>query len=296
MRVADSESLFARLARRITGGRHPPQPAKARPATQEPEEPAYSIGFAQLLGERENQEDFYAISNWRDAAEVERHGIFAAVADGMGGLEGGERVSSALLYAMCARFPQHEEGDTLAQRLLEMAAAGQRAVLEREDAGGGSTLVSVLIQGGKLALLSIGDSRIALYRAGALLPLNREHVLYRRQQEQQAALGERVDRSRASPRAGALTSYIGKARLELIDRTLEPMTLLPGDKVLLMSDGVFNCLSDGELLALLDAAPDAAAEAVARAIEDKRVPGQDNATIIIIGRNERCGNSTEFED
>ena len=60
---------------------------------------------------------------------------------------------------------------------------------------------------------------------------------------------------------------------------------MSGDRILLVSDGGFNTLGDSAIIAHLDQEPQAAVEAIVWAVEDRKVPGQDNATIVIVGVN-----------
>ena len=60
------------------------------------------------------------------------------------------------------------------------------------------------------------------------------------------------------------------------------MRLIRGDRILLLSDGVFGTLSDDELISMMDLPPQAAAEAAVQAVDAKRREHQDNATIVIV--------------
>lgn len=73
---------------------------------------------------------------------------------------------------------------------------------------GGSTLVTVLLKGGKLHYLSVGDSRIYLLRDGALGKLNRAHN-YCKVLKEQTTRGE-VDPEEpyVNPRKDALTRLL----------------------------------------------------------------------------------------
>ena len=246
---------------------------------------AYCVGFAQTQGSRADQEDSYVISNWRDGNVIQRQGLLAAVADGIGGLDDGQIASNTLMRSFCEEFPHIDPDLPAMDRLLELMARGQQEVLRINRAGKrcGTTLVAMLIQDDFLSTLSVGDSRIALYRAGTLLQLNREHVLSRESDEQQA-----MTREGSSPNArqrGAITSYIGMEGLRQIDRTLNPIRLVAGDRVLLMSDGVFGTLNDDEIISFLNRKPENAAREIINAVETRKKPHQDNATIVIVGLN-----------
>lgn len=244
--------------------------------------PVISAGMAQTIGSRKSQQDSLYCSDWTNAEAMATRGLLAAVADGIGGLADGNIASGAAMKAMRARFLNGNAMGSMSDRLLELGAAAQQEVLAvnaQRTARSGSTLVTVLINNGNMVFLSIGDSRICLCRSGALLQLNREHVLGRINREKQA-FGHAIDPSK---KPEALTSYLGQEGLQLIDRSLNPIRLVPGDRILLMSDGVFGTLSDAELLQHLRLAPQQAAESIITAVEQKQKPHQDNATVLVIG-------------
>jgi len=244
--------------------------------------PVISAGMAQTIGARKNQQDSLYCSDWKNPEALVTRGLLAAVADGIGGLSDGNLASGAAMKGMRARFLGGGSLGSMSDRLLELAATAQQEVLAvnaSRTARSGSTLVTVLIQDGHMVFLSIGDSRICLYRSGALLQLNREHVLGRINREKQA-FGHAVD---GSKKPEALTAYLGQEGLQLIDRSLSPMRLVPGDKIVLMSDGVFGTISDAELINCLRHEPQQAADAIIDAVEQHQKPHQDNATVLVVG-------------
>ena len=242
------------------------------------------VGAAQIIGQREDQEDAYSYSEWKDMATLDRKGFMAVMADGIGGLSDGQVASHAAVNGAMDMFTMQSSEEDQANRVLEITAAAQRNVLVeggKLGTGSGCTFLCVLIEDMEMSISSVGDSVIALYRGGVLLQLNREHVLGREIDEINALTGER--RNESAQRRKAITAYLGKHELRTIDRTLRPMQLVSGDRILLMSDGVFNTLGDSAIIAHLDQDPQAAAEAIVWAVEDRKVPGQDNATIVIVG-------------
>ena len=241
-----------------------------------------SCGMAQTIGKREQQQDSLYCSNWKDPQTLRSRGFLAAVADGIGGLKDGSLASQSAMQAMRAAFQEDPANNPPPDRLLTYAAAAQKSVLRlNETSNCGATLVTVLITGKSMHFLSIGDSRIYLYRAGALLQLNREHILQRQnaEKEQLYGRGEQLTKKRA----GALTSYLGKENLTQIDRSLQPMSLLPGDRIALMSDGVFNIIPEQELIAHLRRSPETAAKEIIQSVDAHNHPSQDNASVVVIG-------------
>ena len=285
--VAAGAALAVILLRGKNKSRKSPYQQKAdynatAPIDRETLSAPVSCGMAQTIGKRGQQQDSLYCSNWKDPSVLMTRGLMAAVADGIGGLEDGNLASMNAMQAIRATFLEGSPGDPPSDRLLSCAAAAQKSVLKlNESSSCGSTLVSVLITGRTMYFLSIGDSRIYLYRAGALLQLNREHILRRENEEKNALYGTGETLTRK--RAGALTSYLGKSNLTQIDRSLQPMKLLPGDRIALMSDGVFNVLSEQEIIGHLRKNPEAAAREMIQDVDLHDHPSQDNATAVVIG-------------
>jgi hypothetical protein len=86
------------------------------------------------------------------------------------------------------------------------------------------------------------------------------------------------------PSRAALTSYLGKAEVDEYDLPSDPpLTLKPGDKVLLASDGLFGFITEAEIARHLAKDPQHAAEALVHATIDQQKPYQDNVTVAILG-------------
>ena len=245
--------------------------------------PAYAVGCAQTIGGRPYQEDSYGASDCHNANLLATRGLLGIMADGVGGLSNGQAASGAVVRGMLNIFAQQDPTRSGSNRLLEMAAFAQSEVLKLNQQGGssGSTMVSVLIKGYDMNFISVGDSRIALARAGGLMALNREHVLAR-ETDEDAAMG-RGAAVTDERRRKAITSYMGKEKLTLIDRNVQPIKLLPGDRLVLMSDGVFGTLDDQTILSKLRLSPEQAAKAIIQAVDERKLPHQDNATVVVIG-------------
>ena len=242
---------------------------------------AIKIGNAQDIGARNEQQDSFGISNMQEES-VQTRGILALVADGMGGMSNGFQYSKLTVQTALQSFnneiPEKDDETTLLRILKRITDAVERSGLE----GGGSTLVGVLIREKQLHFISVGDSRIYLMRNGGLIQLNREHV-YGRELDDMAASG-RIDAAEAAadPQRAALTSFIGITSEMKVDRNIRPITLYSGDKIVLMSDGVYGFISEDEIKELLLQEPMPAAEAIRNAVIAKQHPHQDNLTVVIL--------------
>lgn len=241
------------------------------------------IGKVHDQGAREYQQDCFGVS---DAGMLNSQGLLAVVADGMGGLADGDRISTAVVETILDGFLYSRGQGTPEQVLLTLAQWGVRevnAVLGPENyRKSGSTLVAGLIRDSLFSWISVGDSRICLYRGGQLVQLNREHD-FKQKLALQAVNGEiPLQEVYTDERSGGLVSFLGMGRLEQIDLPAEPLRLIPGDKLILMSDGVYNALEDWEIIAALEKGEEAAPEALHEAIRQKAYQNQDNYTAVIL--------------
>lgn len=232
-------------------------------------------------GARSSQQDSFAVS---PAELIPTKGTLAVVCDGMGGLQDGDKVSQAAVAAMINGFLDLQ-GDP--QRLLlGLLANANRAVNHLLGPAGqrksGTTMVAGILKDNRFSYLSVGDSRICLYRAGQLIQLNREHVYG--SDLSLDAVNDRISFREAfgSPQQGALTSFLGMGELKYIDMPAHPLQVLPGDKLILMSDGVYNALTTDELTAALEQSSGDDTAALRTAIEEKHYEQQDNYTAVVL--------------
>ena len=247
---------------------------------------AITIGNAHHIGARENQQDSFAISDISNHALSQKKGVFAVVADGMGGLSNGAMVSTAVTRAMLKYFNERPLQADPATELLAMLGYANDAVNAALGRGGqgksGSTVVAALLRGKELYWISVGDSRICLVRGGAIFQLNREHT-YGADLDEQAAMGEiSFETAKSDPQRAAVTSYLGMGRIEKIDRNVRPVQLLAGDRLLLMSDGVFGTLTDAEILSAMPGSAFESGQRLEQMVLLKNKPKQDNLTAIVI--------------
>lgn len=213
--------------------------------TQTPE--GIRVGRLHAVGRRKGQQDSFAVSDEKDDALCREKGVIAIVADGMGGLADGDRISSMVTLSFFRHFHERPVAENAGDSLLQMLKEANEEVnrfLGDNLGKCGSTLVAGIVKDKKCYWISVGDSHIYLYRGGSLMQLNREHV-YGADLDAKAANGE-ISREEAlrDPQRGALTSYIGMGRLEKVDRNLKSLVLQAGDRLLFMTDGVFGTLSE----------------------------------------------------
>ena len=216
-----------------------------------------------------------------DAYWISEHGSVLVVADGLGGLPGGD-VASALAVGAVAEYfgspPVGHHGETLLRGAAEHA---QRRVLEAsgQDAalrGMATTLVVALVEGATASILHIGDSRAALWRGGAFVSKTFDHN----------GVGDLV-------RAGAISTeearhYPGRNMVREVvglgegyEAECQVWPLEPGDILLLCTDGVSEAIEEDTMARILGAAPSATAASATLVALAGIDGGHDNATAIV---------------
>lgn len=250
-----------------------------RKPTQSSNAAVCGYGVLHQQGQRDSQQDAFCVTG------QEPSGILAAVADGMGGLVNSGAVSQALTETLAEEFtpdPRFPPARQL-QIAFQQAVGKVDALLRDHSSRSGSTLVACLVQNGALSWLSVGDSRIYLWRDGGLIQLNREHNFFH-DLTLLALQGDLTfEEADADPRCENLTSYIGWGFPRSIEWNEDPVSLLPGDQILLVSDGVYRALSQDELASCLyKSTAQRSAQSMHALIQKKDFSNQDNYTGIVL--------------
>ena len=199
-----------------------------------------------------------------------------AVADGMGGHSAGDVAASIAVAAL------NRIADAGAPPTVEAVEAAlhdaNREILDRCAAApgtSGTTIVAMLIAGGRATLFWAGDSRAYRVRGGAVEQLTRDHSLV---QEMVDAGAIDTEAARHHPRANVVTRAMGVAAEVAFDRA--ESAVLPGDAFILCSDGFSRTLDPVELLPFAGRAVDAAADALlAQALARD---GTDNISVVLV--------------
>jgi len=178
-----------------------------------------------------------------------------AVADGMGGHAHGE-VASAIAVAALAdldvelRDVDLAQVDLLATLSGAVTAAARRlteaAGADAELSGTGTTLVAVLVDGTRLGLAHVGDSRAYLLRDGELQQLTHDHTLVQTLVDEGRLT---ADEAADHPRRSVLVRTLQEGTP--VDPDLIPIEGRVGDRLLICSDGVTAVLPDAEIRQVL---------------------------------------------
>lgn len=260
----------------------------------------FDVATAAIKGGRDYQEDSL-IASFPQGQETG----FAVLADGMGGHLSGDVASALVMSEVFSRIKLKEM--VLDKQITDISAllhntttaANARITQHIEETpethGMGSTLLATVIRGDELYWVSVGDSPLFLFRDGELRQLNQDHSMAPQidMMVKVGAMDPEVGRNH--PDRNTLTSAIAGVAIDKIDCPDEPTTVLPGDIIIVASDGL-QFLSNEEITAILQKTQGARSSdishALLKAIEDLNDPDQDNTAFTIIKLGE-CKQATQ---
>ncbi len=239
----------------------------------------------QHLGQREIQEDSFAFNQLSDEVVINRSGMLAILADGMGGLKKGNEASQTAVDFFLREYEQNQNGK-IAQNLERAIQVANSAVFDLAFDGGesydiGTTLVAVVIHKEQLFWVSAGDSRAYLFRSGSLVQLTTDHIFANYLYEGVAKGSITLREAEEHPERNHLTSYLGLPELLEIDQNKEPLSIETGDQLMLCSDGLYNTLNEDEIKSVFEAAYDDPATKMVESALSKDNPYQDNITVVV---------------
>jgi protein phosphatase len=213
-----------------------------------------------------------------------------AIADGMGGHGGGD-LASQMIVAALDTLPAPESAREMRrdfeQRVADVHARLLDLAAERGAGVVGTTLVAVLVYGAHYACLWCGDSRAYLWRAGRLEQITRDH-------SQAQDLVDRgvltAEQAKSWPGRNVVTRALGASGAAYLDMVDGPT--LPGDRILLCSDGLVGHVQDSEIAERLGGE---ALEAVCEGLVALTLSrgAADNVSLVVIEFSDESGSRPE---
>ena len=224
-----------------------------------------AAGFATATGPREDNQDFGGV-HLGSALERVRHGVIAAVADGVSGGRQGRAAAELAVRALIEGF--YAVPATLGPaRAMQQPLAAYNRWLHAQSRGEtmamcATTLTALALRGRRAHLVHVGDSRAWRYSGGRLTCLTADHV-----------------RPEPDLRHVLIRALGLEPELRLDHATIE---LADHDRLLLTTDGIHGTLSAARIAALLER--QASAEATADEIVEAALAAgsKDNATVLVI--------------
>lgn len=228
----------------------------------------------------EQSEDYYSEA----FADEYKTGLNVyAVFDGMGGTEGGEIASLASAKQMPLFYERLTENGALSDDVLSDLLLDTKKRMEdkirmaMEDPRAeqpGSTCCGFIMNNGVVKPFWIGDSRLYLLRKNKLILLTKDHTIAQ----------EKIDYGLITPEEAVtvsswhyITKYIGDGHNNF--SIGEELSVEPGDKYLLCTDGISDKFSADKLAEYMTESPTRFIEVVTAEVKKQ---SKDNATAIII--------------
>jgi serine/threonine protein phosphatase PrpC len=171
------------------------------------------------------------------------------LADGAGGHEGGEIASRVVVDAILACFKERPAFGPEALLGYAECASGEvarRKQAEPRYADMSTTVASLLIDRarGQALWAHLGDSRVYLFRGARLHAMSKDHSLT---QQLIDAGYARPEQLRIHPQRNILFAAIGAEGDTQIELSAGASRLLPGDALLLCSDGLWEWVLEADM-------------------------------------------------
>jgi PPM family protein phosphatase len=217
------------------------------------------------LKRKENQDSFLA----------ERKGelVCIAVADGMGGHEEGRRASETAISSLRTGVAGLKPGESAYEAFcldLERSAHESVSKLSTGNQIVGTTLTLALIDGDDCYIGHVGDSRVYRFHDTALDQLTEDHTW------EEFSRRHNVE----NPHGNALRQAIGVG--EAIEPEVHHLKLVPGDWILVCSDGLYKMVDNAGILRVFQHAK--FAELVCRDLVQRALEagGKDNVAVCVL--------------
>jgi serine/threonine protein phosphatase PrpC len=232
---------------------------------------------------RTNNEDNFGFDS--------RHGIFV-VCDGMGGQAAGEVASKMGVDVLLNYFRNQapagiqpmngQNGSSGAQNLANAIQLANKTIFQAGQEhngrnGMGSTIVAALVRGNLLAIAHVGDSRLYLVRQGTIQQLTQDHSLVMEQVRRGYITLEQAQQSEMQ---NIILRALGSE--EVVEADIEDFVAIPGDILLMASDGLTRYVQDDEILRIVQGPRDLkqACGELVKAARDRG--GDDNITCLLV--------------
>ena len=215
------------------------------PATQPAIEQAFDLALLSDVGtSRPDNED--SCGHFVESPDS----VVFAVADGVGGYEGGE-IASRMAIDVTLETYRESPVDRGASKRLHRAvqraniAIHDKALIVPELCRMATTLTAVAVDKGILSAVHVGDCRLHLIRNSHVRQISKDHTMV----ADRVRMGMMsAARAKDHPERGMLLRSLGHELIVSIDRISMP--LLERDRLILCSDGLYNVLDPDSLEAL----------------------------------------------
>lgn len=260
-----------------------------------------AFGLTDVGKARDENEDQFFIGTLHKVLEVQQTSLgtgeavdyftrtdarMLLVADGVGGVEGGRRASQTAVHtlatyigraaACCYDFDVEQENEFMS-RLEQALTRAHEAVrsLGARDTGPATTVTLAVVIGDRAYVAHVGDSRCYHFRAGRLRQVTRDQTMGDFLADEGALTDQQAQNLGMS---NILASAVGGPEMYPAMGLLD---LVPGDALLLCTDGLVKHVSDDEIRKVL--ASGGTPEQACRTLVDAALAagGSDNVTVVV---------------
>ena len=235
----------------------------------------YEVGAATTLGNREIQQDYFSVK--RNNAD-----LLLLLADGLH--ENGE-IAAKLAVDTFRELFETENAALQPQYFFKRAtnAANKKIINTLEERQGETSIAAVIISDSQLFYTLVGNSRIAIFRNGDLIPVSEgqtvdvlaRHAYNEGKISKQDTLALLNEHRRYNT--------LGQDSFQEIEIFDKPLLLDKDDIVVIMSEGVFNVLRwvDIEKVLEKNSSVQKLANDIVKLVENSPMVYKDNATVLV---------------
>jgi len=232
--------------------------------------------------ERTQNEDNLCYAEPESAEAFQKRGRLIAVADGMGGHQGGQvasRLAVDTVWEVFLNGPDHEPVDTLVEAYQSAHARIQDFAQEHPELiGMGTTCTAAIVRDDRLFYGHVGDSRLYLLRRDTITQITRDHSYVQAMVDKGTITPEEA---KTHPQRNVLTSALGASSAVEADFAEVSSSLEDGDILLLCTDGLHGLVSDAEFVAV--SRENQPREACRKLVDTAKARGgYDNITVQIV--------------
>ncbi len=217
--------------------------------------------------------------------------IAACVIDGVGGYAGGEVAARLAHDAILAHLKTRS--DSIIKMLKEAVGAANEAIYNEKKVSKANeqmacvlTMALVDIANNKLYYSHVGDTRLYLFRDNSLVKITHDHSFVGFLEDSGRLSEEAAMRH---PKRNEINKALGFDSVIRTDDYIETgeSPFLPGDTILLCSDGLSDMVASGSMVSVLNTNKSLAVKGKALIQLANEAGGKDNITAVLVQNNKR---------
>lgn len=237
---------------------------------------------------RDDNEDCLGHVVPETALQVQSQGWIFVLADGVGGHEDGEQASAIAVETVLEGFRKIPKGVMHVSLLPKLVQEANVAVYDKGHGAArkgsasrgkamATTIVVCALRFDSAVVSHVGDSRCYLFREGHLAALTRDHTMAGEQER--LGLISKAEASTGENRH-VLTRSLGVELFVAADTVT--VNVIPGDVLVLCSDGLHQMVADEELEQMLLINKDLGVAAKKMVAGANKAGGHDNVSVQLI--------------